>query len=369
MSIIKPIESINKDIKNIFKLISYKQDNPIIMGSNRYSDVKYPSDFDLFEVIYTHQNKNTFIKFVHKMFKKIFDTVGAPKRHKVRSGDNTQKENIYFIDFKAGYDKELYFDNFKNKKAVKTFYKQKLKENLISETTYYTILSLLKNTLKLEEYCKNLYKLRWKYEDIMNGFINVSNNRKIYFNDLFENKSLFKIDIVSYVNERLIEFSNIFEFRYSNGVDINAEKVDDLQSLKEDMKEQYYNKNYMKAIKRLFSISKIEDNKELANTLLDIINSDAGKLSQVKANIDTCILLLEHDYTDEKTINHIYKFVDLLKSENPNLPKRILSKMNNINKAKLPNTILLKLEVIKNDINKLLQKETLKEIDKQKIIF
>jgi len=352
---VKPTEAVNKDIKSIFKLISYKQDNPIILGSNRYSDVKYPSDFDLFEVIYTHQNKNIFIKNVHKMFKKIFK--------------NTQKSNIYFIDFKAGYDKELYFDDFKNKKAVKNFYKQKLQDNLITKETYNTILSLLKNTLKLEEYCKNLYKLRWKYEDIMNGFINVSNNRKIYFNDLFNDKSLFKIDIVSYVNERFIEFSNIFEFRYSNGVNINAEKADDLQSLKEDMKEQYYNKNYMKAIKRLFSISKIEDNKELANTLLDIINSDAGKLSQVKSNIDTCILLLEHGYTDETTISKIYKFVDLLKSENPNLPKRILSKMNNINKAKLSNTVLMKLEEIKNDIQKYLQKITLKEIDKHKIIF
>ena len=52
----KPITAIDNNIIDVFHLISYHRDNPIIMGTNKLKNMRYPSDFDLFEEI--HEGKN-----------------------------------------------------------------------------------------------------------------------------------------------------------------------------------------------------------------------------------------------------------------------------------------------------------------------
>ena len=84
----KPLSSIDNNIIKVFHLISYHRENPIIMGTNKYKNLRYPSDFDLYEVIHEGNNKEEFIEESINIFKQII--------HNIKADDN-----LYFIDFKT----------------------------------------------------------------------------------------------------------------------------------------------------------------------------------------------------------------------------------------------------------------------------
>ena len=48
----KPSNRIPKRVQQVFNLISFRQDNPIIMGCAGFKNIKYPADYDLFETVY-----------------------------------------------------------------------------------------------------------------------------------------------------------------------------------------------------------------------------------------------------------------------------------------------------------------------------
>ena len=84
----KPITAIDNNIIDVFHLISYHRDNPIIMGSNKYKNMRYPSDFDLFEIIHEGKNKEEFIKECIHVFQQIITNIEA-------------EDDLYFIEFKT----------------------------------------------------------------------------------------------------------------------------------------------------------------------------------------------------------------------------------------------------------------------------
>ena len=47
----KPSNRIPKRVQQVFSLISFRQDNQIVMGSAGFKNIKYPADYDLFKTV------------------------------------------------------------------------------------------------------------------------------------------------------------------------------------------------------------------------------------------------------------------------------------------------------------------------------
>lgn len=288
----KPITAIDNNIIDVFHLISYHRDNPIIMGSNKYKNMRYPSDFDLFEIIHEGKNKEEFIKECIHVFQQIIKNIEA-------------EDDLYFIEFKT------------------------------------------------ED--KNNNKIRWKPKHIKNGHM----KNKIVLYDVIADaiNQLIKIDIVYYHNGLFTEFSNIFNIT-KNGHDLDKDEL--LNSITTDMETLAKEGNYFKALKRAFSIAQIQNDKEKLEYIYNVLNSDIGKLGQIKSYLASIVLVLER-YKDKETINRVYNSVELLKSMMilPQIPfnDAIFTKFDKITKQKSAAFIIMSTEKLINSINNILQEK------------
>ena len=226
----------DKQTENMFHLISYKRNKPIIVGSAKYKELLFPADYDMFELVVLNQDKHELIKDVHKIFFNMCEKIMS-------------NVNIYFIEFKAGIYKPAYLPNkdILNKTKRMHFYKQLLHSEIISKDVYNHI-KKLKSSDELLKYCTDLYKMRWTLKELMQGFIILDNGAHYLFSHIFEDNSIIKLDVMLYDNSTFIAFSNMFEFIYSNKLKINREYINrTIQTLKKDVITYKSKGNYFKS--------------------------------------------------------------------------------------------------------------------------
>ena len=91
-----------------------------------------------------------------------------------------------------------------------------------------------------------------------------------------------------------------------------------------------------------------------------MLNSDIGKLGQIKSYLASIVLVLER-YKDKETINRVYNSVELLKSMMilPQIPfnDAIFTKFDKITKQKSAAFIIMSTEKLINSINNILQEK------------
>ena len=96
--------------------------------------------------------------------------------------------------------------------------------------------------------------LRWDYEAIKNR-----SNNGITFDDAIKQKSIIKMDIVALLNNRFIEISEVYNI-FLDGESNSDYSIDNIRKeLIDDMTEQIKQGNYMKALKRKFSLLNLDD--------------------------------------------------------------------------------------------------------------
>jgi len=295
--------------KNIVHLISYTKNNPIIVGSQADSEVKYKNDTDLYETIITKESKPDLISELHKMLLMI---LGKMKRNK----------NVYFMDFKAGTYQALYIsdEDILNTKKRQGFYKKKLEEKLITEDILDTIENLKNDELLY--FCSNLYKVRWSPTDIKHEYTTLFNGELYRFDEIFNHKSVIKLDILFFDGKYFQPYSNMFQF-INNGELLTESPDDVIQSLKEDMQKYINQGNLYKSLKRAYSIAKIEQKEDLCNKLLDIINSKAGQYYQIKSYVENCEEVLSK-YPKREIVNKVKTSLEHLKGKY-SLEKRFIN--------------------------------------------
>lgn len=121
-------------------------------------------------------------------------------------------------------------------------------------------------------------KLRWSETEIRNGYKMIGNT-KIKFIDTLRQKSIIKIDIIAYASKKFTEFSCNYLLNYPDGFTTNPvekavrEKIY-VQSYYDNLNED----NPMKAIKRLYSLYKLNDNPKI-KVVIKFLNGPTGKLN------------------------------------------------------------------------------------------
>jgi len=190
------------------------------------------------------------------------------------------------------------------------------------------ILKLFQNKFKKAKKSKNLFitdfkagvspinnlPLKWSYDDIMNGYKLLDNNIKFQFVNVFNQKSTIKLDLVLENDNKFIEFSENYYFDLKNNKSYQQKTNEEIiTSLKGDIR--YYNhtkNNKLKALKRLYSLFKLTNNKntEIIKTFLNL--KMIGSKYKLKSDLEVILLMIEQNFKKVK----INKIIEILKKMN-----------------------------------------------------
>ena len=242
------------------------------------------------------------------------------------------KRSIYHSDY----------DNFetvrgKNKNAIYNHFRSVFEIVKASDNTVIT-------DFKLGEFRGE--PLRWDYEDIKNR-----SNNGMSFDMALKQKSMIKMDIVTLLNSRFTEVSEVYNIFLDGESNFNYTKDNIRKELIDDMKEQIKQGNYMKALKRKFSLLKLDDkNKEVREDLIDYFNSPIGLINRAKSDLETMLLVIEHKKFD---IEEIRESLQMLKEQISAFPvENNLERISNLKSKKSMSQPLYKqILILKKYIN------------------
>ena len=139
---------------------------------------------------------------------------------------------------------------------------------------------------------KDNVPIRWSYEDIIKG-----EKENISFIEALQQKSRIKLDVIFRLNSEFVEISMIYYISVGDIKNFNDEEFETktrVEELKRDINIYTKEHNYIKVLKRKFSLFKLEDTKiQLQEKLLDFFNSAIGLLYKSVVDLKTIILLKE----------------------------------------------------------------------------
>jgi len=150
--------------------------------------------------------------------------------------------------------------------------------------------------------------LRWDFFDIHKGI-----NNGFKFEDALKMKGIIKIDLVSFIGGRFIEISETYNISIDGSENMDYSKDKIVNDILQDYKDLVKDDNYMKALKRLFSIMKLNnpDDKRLI-MIMNYFNSPIGLLYRCKADLETILLILSYNKFD---INDIKNSLQIIKEQ------------------------------------------------------
>ena len=121
------------------------------------------------------------------------------------------------------------------------------------------------------------------------------------------------MDIVTLLNGRFIEISEVYNI-FLDGESNSDYSIDNIRKeLIDDMTEQIKDGNYMKALKRKFSLLNLDDkNKAVREHLIDYFNSPIGLINRAKSDLETMLLVIEHK---KFNIEEIRESLQMLKEQ------------------------------------------------------
>jgi hypothetical protein len=169
--------------------------------------------------------------------------------------------------------------------------------------------------------------LRWTPREVLDGQKRMRDGRYIQLAEAMGTPGLIKMDVIAWLGaEGYTDFSVIYELRSGRRV-LNPVDIDVVRSLHESLLFYIYDRNYFKALKRLYSIARHEKDVPRVAKLGAVLNSDLGRLYQVVSDIETLLTLLEeHGGADARDVaeeldgfvtrlSHIWELSDYLRAE------------------------------------------------------
>lgn len=279
------------ETKKVFKFLSVTGLQTLV-GSSADKDVVYSADYDLLEQKKFKKNKDIH-NFILNLFRKKYRLALKPK------------SNIWIIDFKCG--------SFRGQ------------------------------------------PIRWDKESIKKGYV-VINDEPKYFVDCLQQESRIKMDVIALDNDgKLNEYSdlyfiNIGDFPLSGVMETEKQSA---ISIFKDFQNYILEKNYFKAVKRLYAYAKLENNKPLINELLKVINSTLGKQSKYISDINIILELIDNNFKrfKKKLIFNNLALLNIKIAKNKSLD--VIAKLLKALVAKYSNELNNKLIEVVNE-NKLL---------------
>lgn len=306
---------------------NYISDNVIIYGSSIYkSTARYAGDTDAMEMIFEN-DKKVIVKRLQEIVKNILDIN--------RENKNDSKNQYIIGDIKLGLDTRLdnaimllgeienmKIKNMNEKKLLNELAKlyklkifdyenynrligsikninneieaDKFDKELIVQSNPKLYTPDLTNWLGIKDKLRNYNVLRWKPQDILNGFLNF-NNKKFKLIDCLEN-GMIKFDLIYWMGGQYNDVSNAMFMYINNKINMSDDKEDFQNGIKEAIFDKFYNLNYdfFKGFKLIYSLSKTTNDIKTLEVLNTMLLSNLGIVGKLKSQIGTCIDVLEY---------------------------------------------------------------------------
>ncbi len=340
----KDPKSFSHSIKNAINTVSFDSKKIVPFGSWTYRSQLYPSDIDLIEVVVNCCNKkdatNKFVKEFQNLVKSIIRTPG-----------------VFLGDIKAGVDEVFEIDigkiifNNKGQYQIIGYNPTKIRKEIdhlfkmkyINITKYKRLMSLVPNDIdqrtfeQLETELYDSWIIRWSADEILKGY-KILSPKRIFTLDLAVNQpTMTKIDTWRQINGRFTEVSNIFMLYMKNKNNYKTilnfipsnSKYDLTENMKKDIQDLLFstdNFKPFKAIKRMWSIARLENNKIDLDKLTPIMQTDLGRLQQVSSELKVMVDILKN--VKKPPLQHIRDQLDTIKYRLQNIYEmNIKSKM------------------------------------------
>lgn len=173
--------------------------------------------------------------------------------------------------------------------------------------------NMLKNILSIPNVFFSDFKaggLHWSVEQIIN-----EKHGELSLYDACFIKDVVKLDIIGPYDERYLEMSTFFILKSASEY-LNV-KSDYFESFKKSLLKDiahYQESKPFKALKRVWSLARITNDTNTMKLLKDVIKSNLALLGQINADIETIILLIEHEskYDTEFILNELDGFKEKL---------------------------------------------------------
>jgi hypothetical protein len=228
-------KSINNNIQNISKIMSLESKVNVV-GSASIKRSIYYSDYDLFESV-NNRTPDT----IYSHFLGVFNLIKS-------------SPNAVITDFKLGTSKNT---------------------------------RIAHDSGSAERFDK---PLRWDLNEIHH-----KENNGVSFEEALKQKGIIKMDVVALVGSRFVEITEVYNIKIkgTSNMDYSKEKV--IKDILEEYKEMVKDGNYMKSLKKMFSLVKLHDpNDKKLDVLMDYFNSPIGFLYRCKADLETILLILNY---------------------------------------------------------------------------
>lgn len=223
---IKEKDDYTKDENEIFSFLSVLGKYSVV-GSGSIKEIEYADDYDLLEFVDCKRSQDA------------YDIVLQVFQEKYRKAE--RMDNIYITDFKNGMF--------------------------------------------------NGQPVRWTKETIADGFQYID-DKKVYFTEMLQTESIIKMDIVALTDGLFTEFSENYFITFGRFSTYNKRNILEetiISCIRADLRKKIECGKYYKALKRYFSILKLQKtkNKKQFSTIINYLNGEIGLLSHYKGDLET----------------------------------------------------------------------------------
>lgn len=294
-------ENYSEDVVKVLDSMSFTKGKSLkIMGSSALRSQQYAGDYDGYETVELNmKTKEAALNWLARRFKEMIKEL-------------SQMKNVYIGDIKAGVveewrviPKRAKIDGNKvegyNAAGSRHILDRLVKSGVITEGEAEGARKYIKESpspsdLVLAKQNIKFHIIRWTPEQVSKGQKRLSDGRTFTLQDAFSSPGISKLDTIALVeNNRYTDFSVIYQFK-NDGEYLNYERIDFVQSVKENIIALEEEGNPFKILKRKFSLAKHFNKKEDLKRFGIILNSDLGRLYVVLGDIGTLITLLQ-DHT------------------------------------------------------------------------
>lgn len=312
------------------------------VGSFKFKAFHYPSDIDLFEVFQKCCSINKVrLELTNKLIRiaeRVKDNLANPYP-------------ILLGDFKAGYDEryKVYLGRVINGKPFDVYpdiilneFNNMYNQRLLTRLEYNNLVNLLNGNLtetfpRILEFFKEKRVIRWSLDELLKGYKDLPEGKRLYLYDALISGSVVKIDLWIYIDGRYVEVTNwlLVSVVDSTGKEeILSEPLPEyVSSLSADVVNYYNDGNFLKASKRAWNLAYVKRNTAMLANLAPVFNSYPALLGSVSSDLTVAkdIITRYPEYTDyvKSTFENVSKRLENYKICGANL-QRIQSNNNEL---------------------------------------
>jgi len=342
-----------------------------LLGSMSLRSQQYAGDFDAYEVV--QLNEATEEKALTKLaarFKQMIKNLRGMKDVYIGDCKAGSVEEWRVIPKEAGVvDGKL--TNFNAMRSLKKV-RQLQTDGVITDNEAKSAEEMLSGEMTPIKFLIAKSKLkfhivRWSVPEILQGSKVLRDKRRFTLEDAFSSPTIAKLDTIALVqNNRYTDFSIIYEFRNKDKV-LNPDKINIVQSVKENILYYEHENNPFKVLKRKFTLAKFENDIPTLEKLTPVLNSDLGRIYHIVGDIGTLQSLLEdHKNAPLKTIRYeldqfknrmanVYTLPEFLRKEHD-----FLGDIEAMKKMTRKDQLLQRLRTMDNELSRILADGTRK---------